>query len=294
MGPVPPHPFSFALVGAGRVGTAVSSLLVAAGHRAAGVASRRSEAAEAAAVRLATGTFEPRAGLPKGVDVVLIGVPERAVGALAAELAPGLAEGTVVCHFAGSVGLAPLEEVVAAGALGAALHPVQACPDVDTAIRRLPGSAWGVTVSPALDAWTSAFVIRDLGGVPVVVREEHRALWHAAAAVTSNGIAALLGVGEAMLRTIGLQAPEAVLGPLATGTVANAREGGGGTATLTGPVVRGEIDTIEAHLQILRERAPDLADLYSLVSRTVLGIAARTGRIGDDAVGELRRVLEDR
>jgi predicted short-subunit dehydrogenase-like oxidoreductase (DUF2520 family) len=133
--------------------------------------------------------------------------------------------------------------------------------------------------------------VRAVGGIPVPVAEDDRALWHAAAVMTSNGIAALLATGEAILARIGVDDPEAVLGPLAAGAVANARSGGGGGATLTGPVVRGEVATLRKHLEALGSDAPELVPAYRLVARTILAAAASAGRLPADTAGEIEAVV---
>lgn len=282
--------FRFALVGAGRVGTAVALLLAERGHVCAGVASRSEESAARAARRLDTEVLEVSGGIGN-VDVVLIGAPEKAIAGLAASLSRHLDPGTTVVHFAGSLGLAPLAAVIQASGHGCALHPVQACPDVDTARRRLPGSAWGLTCSPGAKRWASWLVESELKGRAVPVDEHARRIWHAAAVTTSNGIAALLAAGESMLSAIDVQHPQVVLGPLAEGTVNNAAENGG-ARSLTGPVVRGETATIEGHVAALRRSSPELAGVYIDIVDLILSQAARAGRVDPRTERAMRSSLK--
>ncbi len=283
----PAFPLRVALAGAGRVGTAVAELLRRRGHAIVAVASRTAGSAERAAgyLRAPVASFE---GLPPA-DVVLIGARDDAIEEVAGRFGPAVAAGTVLWHFAGSLGIDVLEEAVAGGALACAVHPVQACPDVDSAVRRLPGSAWGITCSPPIVSWVHRVVREELGGVGVDVPAADRPIWHAAAVTTSNGIAALLEGGEAMLRSIGISGVE-VLTPLARGTVLNAHEAGGGGAALTGPLVRGEIDTLRRHVTALRD-APDLLETYVGVARVVLAAARRTRRLSDAAAASIEDVL---
>jgi len=290
----PTTPLRLALIGAGRVGTAVTELLRRRGHVVAGVASRSAESARRAADFLDADVFDHYTSLP-AADVVLLGVPHGAIEAVASLVAGRLQTGarSVVVHFAGAAGIAPLTPVLDAGAGAAALHPVQACPDLRSALARLPGSAWGVTTSAGLEAWATEFIARELSGDPVVVAEEHRPLWHAAATITSNGIAALLATGETLLASIEVEAPERVLGPLAAGTVTNAAAGGGGAATLTGPVVRGESETIAAHLEHIIGAAPHLVEDYARVVRVIVAAALRARRIDEQTAGRVIRLLEE-
>lgn len=291
--PPPPSaasPLRIALVGAGRVGTGVAILLRAAGHDIVGVGSRTASSATTAARRLDAPSFEVSRG-PPPCDLVLIGAPDRALEGVAETLAAYGRPGVIACHFAGAYGVAPLRALEQSGGRTCALHPVQACPDVDTAVRRLPGSAWGVTCSAGLQAWAADLVREDLRGHPVAVAEGDRAAWHAAAVVTANGIAALLAIGESVLASIRVAAPGDVLTPLALGAVANAAEGGGGAASLTGPVVRGERDTVARHLRALAA-APGLLEDYVAVARRILAVARRSGRVEAAAEADMLELLE--
>jgi predicted short-subunit dehydrogenase-like oxidoreductase (DUF2520 family) len=287
----PPSPFSFTLIGAGRVGTAVAELLRRAGHRPVAVASRSELSAARAAGLLGCPVTEVKAAV-RNAEVVVLGVPAGAIEEMAASIAPHLHPGPVVVHLAGTVGLDPLHPVRSAGALGAALHPVQACPDVDTAIARLPGSAWGITTDESIEEWARAVVTDDLQGSPVIVDEAARPLWHAAAVMTSNGIAALLTIGESLLQSISITHPEDVLGPLAHGTVQNAIEGGGGGATLTGPIVRGEMDAVSRQMDAIESADPRLSPAFRLGARLILEAAVGSGRVADEAAAGWRRLLE--
>lgn len=273
------------LVGAGRVGTAVTSLLARRGFLVAGVASRTSASARRAADLLDAPAFD-LGELPRA-DLVVLGALDAGIAPLAERIAAGAASGAVVLHLSGASGVAPLQPVTDAGGTAWALHPVQACPDVETALERLPGCAWGVTAPGDLERAMN-FVRSELDGRPVAVREEVRPLWHAASVMTSNGISALMAFGEEILAGIGIPDGTKVLGPLAAGTVANARDRGGGAATLTGPVVRGEVDTVSKHLGALAD-TPGLAERYRRVARMILDAADAGGALHAPA----RRAIEE-
>ena len=267
-----------ALVGAGNVGTAVAYLLSLRGHDIVAVASRSEDSARRAAERL--GSVVRDAGDLPEADLILIGASESGIGAVDELVAPRVGPGTFVCHLAGAFGPSILSRSGGAGAVACAIHPVQAIYSVEAGLERLPGSAWGVTCSePTANDAMVELIERDLEGVPFLVPEEARPLWHAASVMTSNGIAALMGIGEALLSEIGIGDPVAVLGPLASGTVRNAREGGGGNETLTGPVVRGESEAIRRHVEALRGSSGEHASSYKLVTSLILYAAMQTGRI---------------
>lgn len=221
-------------------------------------------------------------------DVILVGVPDSVLPEIDAVLAPEVRPGQVVWHFAGAYGVEPFPGVADAGAGVAALHPVQSCPSVETAIARLPGSAWGVTCSEGLEEWARTVVSKHLGGTPVPVAESDRPAWHAAAVITSNGVAALMATGEQILRDLGIDALERVLGPLALGTIQNVVDGGGAADTLTGPVIRGDVATIGRHVAALRARDADLAQAYIRTSLSILETAAKAGRVDEVTAAKMR------
>ena len=162
----PPTPFTFSLAGAGRVGTATAVLLSRAGHTPVGVASRTPVSAERASALLDTDVY-PFDGLPSA-DVVLIGAGDDSIE----EVASRLTATSVAVHFAGSLDLSVLEPLTVHGSGAAALHPVQACPTIEAAIERIPGSAWGITCSEGLEGWAAAVVSNDLKGTAFPVAPE--------------------------------------------------------------------------------------------------------------------------
>ena len=280
------HPSSkrlrVALFGAGRVGTAVALLLARAGHQIVAVSSRSTDSAERARQLLGAPVVGWGREPGEPVDLILCGLTDVALPQAPAALEGVEMEGRIVCHFAGVLGVEPLAPLAVRGARIVALHPVQACPSIEAAVERLPGSAWGITCAPDLHVWASELIERDLHGVAVPVDEAARAVWHAAAVTVSNGTAALLAAGESMLSAIGIDHPESVLGPLAMGTIQNAVEGGGGGATLTGPIVRADVTTLAQHTAGLEGVDPNLRVMYQLFAVFIAEQAVRAGRISPE------------
>lgn len=211
-----------AVVGAGRLGTALAAALRAAGHDVAGPL-RRGEA--------------PR----PGVGVVLLCVPDQAISDAAAAIEPGPAVG----HCSGATTLAPL-----GGHRAFSLHPLMTVPAEGADFT-------GVACAVAGDPVAEALALR-LGMRPIRVRDEDRAAYHAAACMASNFFVTLEDAAERVGTTAGLSRDDLL--PLVRATVENwARLG---PDALTGPIVRGDEATVAKHRQALLERAPDLLGLY--------------------------------
>jgi predicted short-subunit dehydrogenase-like oxidoreductase (DUF2520 family) len=172
-----------------------------------------------------------------GVDLLLVCVPDAAVAAVAGAVDP--VADTVVAHCAGSLGL----DVLAGHQRVGSVHPLVALPSPELGAARLVGAWFGV----AGDAMVLD-VVRALDGRAVEVPDADRALYHAAAVVASNHLVALLGQVERIAAGAGV--PLAAYLDLVRGTVDNVAALGPAGA-LTGPVARGDWDTVARHLDAL-------------------------------------------
>lgn len=172
-----------------------------------------------------------------GVDLLVIATPDAAIAAVAAAVTPS--SSTVVAHLAGSLGL----DAVAPHPRRGALHPLVALPDAETGARRLAGAWFAVAGDPVVRE-----VVAALDGRPFVVADADRAAYHAAAAIASNHLVALLGQAERVGASVGV--PFEALLALVRTTVDNVAELSPARA-LTGPAARGDESTIAAHVAAL-------------------------------------------
>ena len=157
-------------------------------------------------------------------------------------------EGTVVAHLAGSLGL----DVLAPHPRRAALHPLVSLPDAEVGARRLRAGAWfAVAGDPPGSLALMEALVADLGGRSFTVADADRAAYHAAAAIASNHLVALLGQVERVAAGAGVPL-EAYL-DLVRATLDNVAEMGP-AAALTGPVARGDWATVERHRAALARR----------------------------------------
>ena len=218
------------VVGAGRAGRSLAAALGGAGWEVAGPLGRDDDVEAAGA----------------DVDLVVIATPDAAIAQVAAAIEPR--PEPVVAHLAGSLGL----DVLGPHPRVAALHPLVSLPDAEVGARRLASGAWfAVAGDPLVQR-----AVDDLGGRWFEVADADRAAYHAAAAVASNHLVALLGQVERIAASIGVP-PEAYL-DLARATVDNVAALGAADA-LTGPVARGDWETVARHLAALD---PSEVDAY--------------------------------
>ncbi len=281
------------VIGPGRLGTTLVASLRQAGIAVPAVVASPAVAPDPTA-------DPPRLSLPNAVavaDVVWITVPDDGIEAVAHDVANALAEPrplerpVAAIHSSGLGSLdllAPLRGI-AAGILS--LHPLQsfAAAGDDGALRGVPMAVTGDT--PA-DVEFGGWLAERLGCRPFVLPDEAKPLYHLAAAAASNLFVALQSeAGELMAAAAGLQPAAAarLLEPLVATTAANIAAHGPSQA-LTGPVARGDVGTVRAHLELLAGQAPRFADTYRSLSLQALHLAAP--RLDDDTVRALRELLE--
>jgi len=257
------------IIGAGRVGTALALSLAEKGQRVAAIASRRDNTARALARRIAGAESLTLAEVAQRCDLVFLTLPDAAVAPVASDL-PWRASQSVV-HTSGALDLSVLKPAAAKGALIGSFHPLRAFAAGDSGPNPFAGITIGVAggpaISPQLDALAGA-----LGARALRVDGVDRTLYHAAAVFASNYAVALLLAARRTWTLAGLPEAEAraALAPLLSGAAANAAAMPLERA-LSGPIVRGDSETITHHLEKLG-RAPELADLYRALGAQLLAL----------------------
>lgn len=275
-----------ALVGAGRVGTALGVLLARAGHRI--VAASGGEESRDRVRRFLGGTaFVDAAEAAASGEVVVLGVPDDAIAAVCGDLAllGSFRAGQSVLHLSGAV---PLEALAAAGRAGArvlALHPLQTFPDVESALERLPGSAVAVTAADEGGWALGERLARDVGGRPFRLADGRKPLYHAGAVLGSGFLAAAEALAARVLGAAGVEDPLEALAPLSRAALENALRLGPAVA-LTGPVARGDAGTLRRNLEALSAHAPEAVAAYVALADAALDLAEEAGRL--DAAGRAR------
>jgi predicted short-subunit dehydrogenase-like oxidoreductase (DUF2520 family) len=182
-------------------------------------------------------------------DLVLLCVPDRAI----AEVAASVECGPWVAHVSGATPLA----VLAPHTRRFGLHPLQTF-----TLRRGPeqlDGAWGAVTAETDEATAVATGLR-----PFALADERRAAYHAGAAIASNYLVTLRHAAGALLESAG--APPEALDPLMLRTIENGFE-------LTGPIQRGDWETVDRHLQAIRRERPELEPLYRVLADATVAVA---------------------
>ena len=278
------------VVGAGRVGSALAAALGRAGHEIVAVSAVSDTSVRRVRRNLPGVAIRPPPEVVAAADLVLLTVPDDVLPGLVTGLAATGTplEGRLVAHASGRHGLAVLEPAVRAGALPLALHPVMTFTGRPDDLDRLAGISFGVTAPDSLRLAAEALVV-EMGGEPVFIAEERRGLYHAALASAANHLVTLVVQAADLLREAGVDQPARMLGPLLEAALDNALELG--DAALTGPVARGDADTVASHVRALRAAAPEALPAYLALARLTADRALAAGTLSAPDAQRLLGVL---
>lgn len=277
----------FGVVGMGSVGPVLAAAWKQAGHTLVGVSARSESSHERAEAMLSGVTFWDATELSRRVDLLVLTVRDSELASLVDRLAHegAFRAGQLVAHTAGAFGLEILSPAAESGAIPLALHPAQTFSGTSLDLARLHGCSWAVNAPLALMSVAQALVL-DIDGVPQVLADSARPLYHAALAHGANHLVTLVTQTLRVLRVAGIENPAEFVEPLMKAALERALQEG--EAGLSGPIKRGDVDTISKHLQALQKGSwretedadptlprDDLADLSESYRALVMATAQR-------------------
>ena len=214
--------------------------------------------------------------LPEGTRILILAVPDDVLHKVANEVAlQGHAPARCVAfHLSGALSTDVLAPLSSAGYGVGSIHPLQTVADPWSGASRLVGCAYALAGEPAAVAMGRE-IVDALGGQTLVIPPTLRPVYHAAAVFASNYVVAAAAVMARTLAEAGIAEKDAIAAtlPLMRGTVDNVGDLGFGAA-LTGPVARGDVDTVRLHLLRL---SPRERGLYSALGRETLRLARAAG-----------------
>ena len=282
-----------AVVGAGKVGSALALLLNRQGYPVAGVASKHISSASRVAEQLnVPATVKPEE-VTADAQVVFITTPDRVIAQVAAEINElgGFKPGQIVFHTSGAHAADEVGAARGSGALAASLHPLQSFADVKMAMENLPGSYF------ALEGDQEALplaeqIVKDLDGKSFFIAARDKPLYHAAACIASNYLVSLMHLATGLYSRFGLSREEAfaALFPLVRGTINNISQVGPASA-LTGPVARGDGPTLAGHLEVLNGVGEQELELYCKLGLYTVKVALEKGSISAEEAQRIEDIL---
>lgn len=284
------------VIGCGRAGGTLLKLWLEAGTVRTGAVLNRSRASSQRAVmNIGDGFAVDAVDAMPPADYWLIGTGDDQIAAVARTLAgAGVAlNGALVFHLAGRFGLDVLAPLRETGALLAALHPVRSLTHARLTIAQFGGTA--CVAEGSADALARLEpLVAAIDGTWLPVREIDRGLYHAAVSIISNVTKAVAWKAQNWLTHAGL--PDTTAAVVTHQLLATTMEDlfrSGARQSITGPVVRGDTRTIEAHLDALRESYPADIDVYRVLARTVLELAQERGDLDAATLARFNTLLKE-
>lgn len=283
-----------AVIGAGKVGSALAVLLQKKGYPMAGVASRTFGAAQRLAAILGCPAYEKAYELTRQAGLVFITTPDREIAGVAAAISRqgGFGPGQIVAHASGAHAASELRGAKETGARVVSIHPLQSFADVEGAMNNLPGSYFALQGDEEAISLARQ-VVSDLEGKAFIIEADDKALYHAAACIASNYLVSLMHLASGLYGQFGLSREEAfaALYPLVQGTLNNIKRVGP-TQALTGPVSRGDATTVKDHLPALARAGGTELNLYRDLGLYTIQVALDKGSIDHKQALQLRKVFE--
>src|SRR3954469_7934993 len=279
------------VVGAGRVGAVLSAALRAAGHEIAAAAGESTASVDRIGALLPGVRRAKPTDVARSCDLLLLTVPDDLLENVVTTMvgAGAIRSGQVVCHTSGRHGLAVLAAAAAIGARPLALHPAMTFTGTGVDLDRLPGCVFGVTAGEE-DRVLAESLVADMGGITMWVPEDKRTLYHAGLAHGANHLVTLVAQAMELLAASGAEDPAATLRPLLSAALDNALAQG--DAALTGPIVRGDVKTVQAHLHDITESAPATIPSYVAMAKATADRAVLDGRLMPIRAVKIVRLLD--
>lgn len=284
-----------ALIGPGKVGCAVSRLLHRKGFPIKAVISRDQERAAEACRYIGCREDAATTDLQNALnaELIMLSVPDdqiRQTSTALNNLTGNMSDKTLI-HFSGLLPASCLRADSQASVVS--IHPLLPFADRDLASQGLEGCPCGIEGDPHCLPLAEDLV-SALGGRPFPISSEEKSLYHAAACIASNYMVTLVDSAMELLQLCGIEEQRCLtlLRPLLEKTLKNTVELGPSKA-LTGPIVRGDQETVSRHLETISSKAPALLKLYTTLGERTLELAKTSHRISASSVEKIGSSLSN-
>ncbi|MDR1135102.1 MAG: DUF2520 domain-containing protein [Clostridiales Family XIII bacterium] len=262
---------NFGFIGAGNVGTTFGKYLRERGCAVSGYYSRHIEDAEGAARFTDSEAFASMEELAAASDVIFTAVPDGAIADVWRLLRSMNLSGKCVCHFSGALSSRVFDGILSTGAVGLSVHPLAAVNSKWDFHERMHKVSFTIEGDDSEAAADMRSFLRSLGNQAEIIDADQKNTYHAGAVFLTNFVVALVHSGMELLSSCGLDREfvNVAAGQLFFGNAENIHTNGVVQA-LTGPVDRGDTETVIKHFDCLDE---PLSSIYRLLSIELLGIA---------------------
>ena len=280
---------SVAIIGFGRVGTALATALDSFGYTVR-VVTKEPQVNKTVIFNQKEVAASKLDEVINEVEVLFITTPDGVIKEVVAKLQDMKVSVKAALHMSGSLTSEVLAPLAKHGVAVGSLHPLQSFANVEQAIKNLPGSYFTFDGDDSLIEWVGVLV-KELDGVlNILPFAGAKVIYHAGACIVSNYLVGLLQLGVDCLTYAGFEPGQAQLAllPLMKGTLNNLFSLPL-TKALTGPISRGDIEVVESHLQAMDRELPSVKDPYCALTPVLADIALRAGGLTE---AQYKRLIE--
>ena len=277
-------------IGSGKVAGNLAANFIEKGYVVAAVSSKNNTSARALAQRLPSIiSYTSNQSVVNECDVVFVAVPDDAIASSVSGLSWAKRHGVV--HCSGARTLECLDGAARQGAMVASFHPLQTFVNSIAPPTQLEGIGFAVAGDTRLVEWLQEVVI-SVGGIKLFIKDEMRSLYHASAVMACGLLAGLVGLAAEMWEPLGIDRDEALkrLIPLIRSTVDSLDQQGLPLA-ITGPFVRGDVETVKSHLGATDANSGEMGRAYAALALASLHIARQQGGITDEDYESIKTLL---
>jgi predicted short-subunit dehydrogenase-like oxidoreductase (DUF2520 family) len=282
-------------IGAGQVGTALGIYFHNMGLTVSGYYSKSLESAIKSSKRTHSKAYEHIHELIDSSEYIIITTPDDAICDVVKKLCSIKIDWNdkVICHTSGALSSTLLNPIFQLGATTLSLHPMLSFADIDYAVEILRQTPLTLEGKGTL---MSKFK-NMLENASLTIHEiniNQKALYHASACIVSNYLVTLMDIGISSLEQAGFTRKNAtqLIAPLATGTLQNVLTKGIKNS-LTGPISRGDINTIKTHLDTIVREDKELEQIYRLLGKRTINIAKEQNQLDEYTLIRLKEVLQN-
>ena len=285
------------IIGSGKLGRTLARLFNDTGLiNIGGIYNRNIESSQAALEFIGAGriinSIEQLSSQP--AELWMIATPDDAIHCCAeqlAELSNINWQKTIVFHTSGLKTSAELAPVKKLGSLVASAHPAHSFASPQRSLNTFASTVCTLEGdTPAIESIKTLF--SAVGGQTTTIKAEAKPLYHAATVVASNYLIALLSTSETLLEKAGIEQAlaSAILSPLMRQSLENGLTEGAVNA-LTGPIARGDISTLQAHLKAIEQSAPDLSSTYTTMGSQALKLTRQKNALKESELRAMEKLL---
>lgn len=264
--------FNIGFIGAGKVGISLGKYFSINNLNLSGYYSKNANSAAEAAEFTNSKHFNDLQTLIRYSNLIFITTPDDVISEIWNELKEYNLKDKIICHTSGSLSSSIFSNINTLGALGYSIHPMCAFSDKFTTYKSLNQIYFSIQGDDVYLYVLSDF-LKELGNNVIILDKDKKPLYHLANVTVSNLVLSLLEIGCSYMQTCGLNEKDAInaLMPLIENNIKNIKKHGFLNA-LTGPVERGDLETLKHHLTVI---PPSDLELYRRLSLNLISLSEK-------------------